>query len=892
MEKEKSPKWILRFVLIQLFLLGNAHPDFISIDCGASSEYNDPQTGISYQTDIGFVETGRNTMVAYEERSEVDFALFGRQLQTLRSFPEGKRNCYTLKPKQAKNNNYLIRAFFAYENYDAKNQTPSFDLYLNVDFWTTVDLDYTDAFQYSEIIHTPKTDTIHVCLINTGRGTPFISTLELRPLTNSIYNLTPSPSQSLLVIDTRVDVGSFKLTSSLFKRFKDDVYDRVWRVDDMFEDKGLRKFNSSSEDIDVGSTNDSYELPTEVLMSATKSLNLSFDLSLDYDDVWKTQREKSFRYYVIFHFVEIEKLPAGQKRVIDIIVNDEYINAEPITLEYLKPVTVTSVTNQDGLRFNISATSESDAPPILNAIETYKIISPLASPTDQTDADAILDIKNTYGIPKVDWQGDPCVPEDFRWEGLGCIYDDSNSANARITSLNLSASKLRGQIVPSFSQMTELKSLDLSSNDLSGSIPEFLAKLPNLTILNLSGNKLTGSVPKVLKEKSELEMRLDDNPSLCWRDPCQKHKFLIPLIASVSALTVVIILISLGIWIFKMKKLKVSTKQNALELRNRAYSYTDVLEITHNLQHLIGEGGFGKVYLGTLKNCTQVAVKLLSHSSVQGHREFRSEVELLMVIHHRHLVSLIGYCEESDVRALIYEYMPNGNLQHHLSSNKGGALKWKDRLQIALEAAYGLDYLHNGCKPAIVHRDLKASNILLDKNMEVKIADFGLSRSFANDIDTHLSTRPAGTIGYLDPQFQNSGNLTKGSDVYSFGIVLLELLTGKPSAKRRPNNTFTLLLEWVTPKLGSKDDIKSIIDPRLQGQYNVDSALKFVEVAKSCTRPLAIQRPDISQVVVELRECLAMEIRIEGTSQNTNSSSSLDMSTLQFDSSFSTPSAR
>ncbi|XP_028763312.1 putative leucine-rich repeat receptor-like serine/threonine-protein kinase At2g19230 [Neltuma alba] len=185
-------------------------------------------------------------------------------------------------------------------------------------------------------------------------------------------------------------------------------------------------------------------------------------------------------------------------------------------------------------------------------------------------------------------------------------------------------------------------------------------------------------------------MSLDDNPSLCWRDPCKKHKFLIPLIASVSALTVVI-LISLGIWIFKMKKLKVYRKKEASELRNRAFSYSHVLEITDNLQNLIGQGGFGKVYLGTLKNCTQVAAKLLSHSSVQGHREFRSEVELLMVTHHRHLVFLIGYCEESGVRALIYEYMVNGNLHHHLSGKKGGQLKWKDRLQIALDAAYGLD---------------------------------------------------------------------------------------------------------------------------------------------------------------------------------------------------------
>ncbi|XP_028795224.1 probable LRR receptor-like serine/threonine-protein kinase At4g29180 [Neltuma alba] len=288
--------------------------------------------------------------------------------------------------------------------------------------------------------------------------------------------------------------------------------------------------------------------------------------------------------------------------------------------------------------------------------------------------------------------------------------------------------------------------------------------------------------------------------------------------------------------------------QQTSELRSRAFSHSYVLEITDNLQNLIGEV--------------------------------------------RHLVSLMGYCEESGVRALIYEYMANGNLHHHLSSNKARELKWKDRLQIALGAAYGLDYLHNGCKPAIVHRDLKASNILLDENMEPKIADFGLSRAFANDIDSHVSTHPAGTFGYLDPQFQNSGNLTKGSDVYSFGIILLELVTRKPAAKRQPNNTFILLLEWVTPKLGSKD-IQSIVDPRLQGQYSIESAWKFLEIAKSCTAPIAIQRPDISQVVVDLRECLAMEIRMEGTNHNTNSSSSLDMSAnLQFDSSFGAPSAR
>ncbi|KAI9109412.1 hypothetical protein K1719_019466 [Acacia pycnantha] len=399
-------------------------------------------------------------------------------------------------------------------------------------------------------------------------------------------------------------------------------------------------------------------------------------------------------------------------------------------------------------------------------------------------------------------------------------------------------SKLTGDIAISFSQLMELVSLDLSDNNLSGTIPEFLAELPKLKVLELRGNKLTGSIPKTLKDKSDLDMSLDGNPDLCLTDPCKKHKFVIPLIASASAL-ILVILVSLRIWIHRIKRQK---GHESSKIINRAFSYSKVLEITNNLQNLIGEGGFGKVYLGTLKNDTQVAVKLLSQSSVQGHREFQSEVELLMVVHHRNLVSLIGYCQETGVRALVYEYMANGDLRRHLSGDNGDAFKWKKRLQIALDAACGLEYLHNGCKPAIVHRDLKTTNILLDENMEAKIADFGLSRAFANDIDSHVLTRPAGTVGYLDPEFQSSGNLTKGSDIYSFGIILLELITGQPAAKRQQNYTFSLLLYWVTPKFKNKE-IESIVDPRFRGKYSVDSVWKFLEIAMSALHHLQVKGP-------------------------------------------------
>uniref|UniRef100_A0A2N9EI32 Protein kinase domain-containing protein n=1 Tax=Fagus sylvatica TaxID=28930 RepID=A0A2N9EI32_FAGSY len=298
--------------------------------------------------------------------------------------------------------------------------------------------------------------------------------------------------------------------------------------------------------------------------------------------------------------------------------------------------------------------------------------------------------------------------------------------------------------------------------------------------------------------------------------------------------------------------------ESNIKLKNRQYSYSEVMRITNNFRTIIGEGGFGKVYLGILEDETQVAVKLLSPSSKQGYKEFRAEAQLLMIVHHKNLVFLVGYCDEGENKALIYEYMANGNLQQHLSVTNTNVLNWNQRLQIAVDAAHGLEYLHNGCKPPIIHRDLKTSNILLNENMQAKIADFGLSRAFATEHDSHVSTCPAGTLGYLDPASQATGNLNKKSDVYSFGIVLFELITGRPAIMRgRENNTH--ILDWVYPIIES-GDIRNIVDPRLQEQFYINSAWKAVEIAMSCIPAAAIQRSDMSQVLVELKECLALEM--------------------------------
>ncbi|XP_054817623.1 probable LRR receptor-like serine/threonine-protein kinase At2g28960 [Prosopis cineraria] len=257
-----------------------------------------------------------------------------------------------------------------------------------------------------------------------------------------------------------------------------------------------------------------------------------------------------------------------------------------------------------------------------------------------------------------------------------------------------------------------------------------------------------------------------------------------------------------------------------------------------NFEALIGEGGFGKVYLGTLEDDSHVAVKLLSAPSKEGYKEFQSEAQLLTVIHRRNLVSLVGYCNENNIMALIYEYLDN--------DKNSKVLKWNKRLQVAIDTAKGLEYLHTGCSTPIIHRDLKPSNILLNKSMVAKIADFGLSRAFINEGDTHLLTQSASTPGYIDLEFQISGQLNKKSDVYSFGMILLQLITGHPPIKRGPENIIRFILDWIQPKIEC-GNIEGIVDPRLAGEFHViSSTWKVIEVAMSSVLPMPSQRPDIS----------------------------------------------
>ncbi|CAI0386018.1 unnamed protein product [Linum tenue] len=266
-------------------------------------------------------------------------------------------------------------------------------------------------------------------------------------------------------------------------------------------------------------------------------------------------------------------------------------------------------------------------------------------------------------------------------------------------------------------------------------------------------------------------------------------------------------------------------------------------------ENIIGEGGFGCVFKGWQPDGKMVAVKQLKAGSGQGDREFKAEVEIISRVHHRHLVSLVGYSMSDAQRLLIYEFLPNNTLEYHLHGNisKGPGLDWSQRLKIAIGAAKGLAYLHEDCNPKIIHRDIKSANILLGSDFEAQVADFGLAR--LNDTtQTHVSTRVMGTFGYLAPEYAQSGKLTDRSDVYSFGVVLLELITGrKPIDSSRPLGDESLV-EWLMHAMET-GDLGELVDPRLEKRYVEAEMMRMIETAAACIRHSAPKRPRMMQVV-------------------------------------------
>ncbi|CAL4960979.1 unnamed protein product [Urochloa decumbens] len=290
---------------------------------------------------------------------------------------------------------------------------------------------------------------------------------------------------------------------------------------------------------------------------------------------------------------------------------------------------------------------------------------------------------------------------------------------------------------------------------------------------------------------------------------------------------------------------------------SRALTFRQLTAATDGFseRNLLGEGGFGRVYKGRLEDTKEViAVKQLDRDGFQGNREFLVEVLMLSLLHHPNLVKLLGYCTDSDQRILVYEYMPKGSLEDHLLDLPPNwkPLPWHTRMQIAVGAAKGIEYLHEVANPPVIYRDLKASNILLDAGFHAKLSDFGLAKLGPMGDQSHVSTRVMGTYGYCAPEYAMTGKLTKMSDIYSFGVVLLELITGRRAIDVTRPSEEQVLVHWASPFLRDKKRFMKLADPLLGKKYPVKGLYQALAVASLCLQEDAGIRPGISDVVAAL----------------------------------------
>ncbi|PAN14501.1 hypothetical protein PAHAL_2G414600 [Panicum hallii] len=468
------------------------------------------------------------------------------------------------------------------------------------------------------------------------------------------------------------------------------------------------------------------------------------------------------------------------------------------------------------------------------------------------------------------WNGDPCSLST--WEGFSCEPKDGARV---VVKLNFSSKNLQGQIPAAIGNLTDLTDIDLQVNNFTGSIPASFSALKHLRNLSVKCNPFLNS-----QLPDGLSTGVDFSHGACAAEEYESP----PGVASQRVIVIsgvacgsLACTFALGfLFVCFNKRERRSPEKDCSSTTNPIFqecgihntanpavqqlSLKSIQTATSNFKTLIGEGGFGAVYRGTLPHGQEVAVKVRSSSSTQGTREFNNELRLLSAVWHENLVPLIGYCCEKDQQILVYPFMSNGSLQDRLygEASKRKVLDWPTRLSVCIGAARGLVYLHNFAGHCIIHRDIKSSNILLDHSMCGKVADFGFSKYAPQEGDSNPSMEVRGTAGYLDPEYYSTQVLSTRSDVFSFGVVLLEIVTGRePLDVKRPRDEWSLV-EWAKPYI-REYKIEEMVDPGIKGQYCSEAMWRVLEVASVCTEPFSTFRPSMEDVLRELEDALIIE---------------------------------
>ncbi|XP_017969705.1 PREDICTED: probable LRR receptor-like serine/threonine-protein kinase At5g63710 isoform X3 [Theobroma cacao] len=432
----------------------------------------------------------------------------------------------------------------------------------------------------------------------------------------------------------------------------------------------------------------------------------------------------------------------------------------------------------------------------------------------------------------------PC----FSWSYITC-------RNGHVISLDLASYGLSGTLSHSITKLKFLVNLDLQNNDLSGLLPGFLGDMVHLETLNLANNKFSGSIPANWGQLSNLKHLDLSSNNLTGRIPMQ--------LFSVPTFNFTGTHLACG---SSLEQPCVSTitfpgeddhKISFSQLRR--FSWREIQLATDNFSecNIIGQGGFGKVYKGVLSDNTKVAVKRLAdYYSPGGEAAFQREVQLISVAVHKNLLRLIGFCTTSSEKILVYPFMQNLSVAYQLRDLKPGekGLDWPMRKHVAFGAAHGLEYLHEHCNPKIIHRDLKAANILLDENFEAVLGDFGLAK-LADTKLTHVTTQVRGTMGHIAPEYLSTGKSSVKTDVFGYGVMLLELVTGQRAIDfaRLEEEEDVLLLDHIK-KLLREDRIDDIVDGNLK-IYDPKEVKTIVRVALLCTQSSFEDRPTMAEVV-------------------------------------------
>ncbi|XP_019172203.1 PREDICTED: probable LRR receptor-like serine/threonine-protein kinase At5g10290 [Ipomoea nil] len=453
----------------------------------------------------------------------------------------------------------------------------------------------------------------------------------------------------------------------------------------------------------------------------------------------------------------------------------------------------------------------------------------------------------------------------------GTIPDELGNLTS-LTMLNLESNRLSGEIPPSLGNLKSLQSLFLSQNNLTGTIPQSLSSLSGLVNLQLDSNGLTGQIPESLFQVPKYNFTGNHlNCGFNLSHHCEpdsegsSHKSKTGMIVGiVGGFIAVLLLVSLPLFFWRDRHKyyrhdvfvdvpgEVDHRFEFGQLKRFVWTELQLATDNFNEKNVLGQGGFGKVYKGVLPDNTTIAVKRLTdYQSPGGDTAFQREVEMISVAFHRNILRLIGFCTTPTERLLVYPFMRNLSVAYCLREFKSweSVLDWPTRKNVALGTARGLEYLHVHCNPKIIHRDVKAANVLLDEDFEAIVGDFGLAK-LVDVRHTNVKTQVRGTMGHIAPEYLSTGKSSEKTDVFGYGIMLLELVTGQRAIDfSRPEEEDDVLLLDYVKKLQREKKLGAIIDRNLNENYDIQEVEMMIQVALLCTQASPEDRPTMSMVV-------------------------------------------